>query len=137
VPTRYVLDASAGVEILQRTVLGQALAGRLRREQGELWTAEHFHVEVAKVFRRDVLTGQLTEQRAQALVNELVEWPLFVASVSPLLSEAWTLRNNVTIHDAVYVVLTRGLEDAVLVTADEKLTRAPGLGVPIITPDQM
>ena len=102
-PSRYVLDASAGVEILQRTPDGLALGSRLRREPGELGTAEHFHVEVAKVFRRDVLTGVLTETHAQALVDELVAWPLFVASVGPLLLEAWTLRHNVTIHDAIYV----------------------------------
>ncbi len=136
-PSRYVLDASADIEILQRTPPGQALAGRLQREPGELWTAEHFHVEVAKVFRRDVLAGVLTEPRADALVDELVAWPLFVASVGPLLSEAWTMRHNVTIHDALHVVLTRHLDDAVLVTADENLARAPGLGVETITPDEM
>ncbi len=124
-PSRYVLDASAGVEILQRTRAGQSLGSRLRREPGELWTAEHFHVEVAKVFRRDVLKAVLSETRAQALIDELVAWPLFVASVGPLLPEAWTLRHNVTVHDALYVVLTRQLDDAVLVTADENLVLLP------------
>jgi hypothetical protein len=37
----------------------------------------------------------------------------------------------------VYVVLSRGLDDAVLVTTDENLARAPGLGVETITPDTM
>ncbi|MEX2099958.1 MAG: hypothetical protein WEB19_00955, partial [Acidimicrobiia bacterium] len=55
-PSRYVLNASAGVEILQRTGPGQVLAEHLRAQPVELWTAEHFHVEVAKVFRRDVLS---------------------------------------------------------------------------------
>ena len=136
-PSRYVLDASAGVEILQRTPAGLAVGSQLRREPGELWTAEHFHVEVARVFRRDVLAGVLTEIRAQALVDELVAWPLFVASVGPLLPEAWTLRHNVTIHDAVYVALTRQLDDAALVTTDGNLARAPGLGVETIAPDEM
>lgn len=136
-PTRYVLDASAGVEILQRTQAGLAVGLKLRHEPGELWTAEHFHLEVAKVFRRDVLAGVLAEARAEALVDELVAWPLFVASVAPLLREAWTLRHNVTIHDAVYVALTRELEDAVLVTTDANLSRAPGLGVETVTPDDM
>ena len=136
-PSRYVLDASAGVEILQRTPAGLALGGRLRGARGELWTAEHFHVEVAKVFRRDVLAGVLTETLAQALIDELVAWPLFVASVGPLLLEAWTLRHNVTIHDAVYIPLTRQLDDAALVTTDENLARAPGLRVETITPDEM
>jgi len=79
----------------------------------------------------------LTEAQADALVAELVAWSLFVGSVGPLLREAWTLRHNVTVHDAVYVVLTRHLDDAVLVTADENLSRAPGLGVETITPQAM
>jgi predicted nucleic acid-binding protein len=133
VPARYVLDASAGVEILQRTRAGLAIGARLRGEPGEMWTAEHFHLEVAKVFRRDVLAGVLTEERAEALVEELVTWPLFVASVAPLLREAWTLRHNVTIHDAIYVTLTRQLDEAVLVTTDTSLSRAPGLGIETVT----
>ncbi len=64
-------------------------------------------------------------------------WPLFVASVGPLLPEAWTLRHNVTIHDAVYVALTRQLDDAAPVCTDENLAHAPGLGVETITPDEM
>ena len=132
-----MLDASAGVEILQHTPAGARLGRTLRDQPGELWTAEHFHVEVAKVFRRDVLAGVMSDRRAEALVDELVSWPLFVASVAPLLPEAWTLRHNITIHDAVYVALTRGLDDAVLVTADARLARAPGLGVTVVSPDEV
>lgn len=133
--SRYVLDASAGVEILQRTAAGQALAAVLRREPAELWTAEHFYVEVSKVFRRDVLAGVLSDERAQALIEELAAWPLFVASVVPLLTEAWTLRNNITIHDALYVVLARELGDCHLVTTDYNLAGAPRLGVETVTPE--
>ena len=64
-------------------------------------------------------------------------WPLFVASVGPLLLEAWTLRHNVTIHGAIYVALTGQLDDAVHVTTDENLARAPGLGVETLSPDEM
>lgn len=61
----------------------------------------------------------------------------FDATYGALLLEAWSLRHNLTVHDAVYVVLTRQLDDAVLVTADERLARAPDLGVEIIRPDEM
>ena len=50
----------------------------------------------------------------------------------PLLPGAWTLRANVTAYDACYVALARELR-CPLVTADLKLSRAPGLGVPLIT----
>ncbi len=39
---------------------------------------------------------------------------------------AWELRANVTVYDALYVALAE-LLDVVLVTADARLTRAPGL----------
>ena len=50
-----------------------------------------------------------------------------------LLPEAWTLRHNVTVTDALYVVLARHLE-AALVTADLKLAVAPGLDIEIVAP---
>lgn len=83
-PTRYVLDASAGVDILERTPEGQAVAATVRSVADiELWTVEHFHVEVAKVFRRDVRHGLLDDGQATQLVAALAEWPLQVVSVAP------------------------------------------------------
>lgn len=100
-PSRYVLDASAGIDILQHTAEGEALAPTVRGGEGvELWTVEHFHVEVAKVFRRDVLRGVLNDKQATQLTAALAAWPLEVVSVAPLLEEAWHLRHNVTVHDA-------------------------------------
>lgn len=139
-PARYVLDASAGVDILERTPEGQAVASVIRAQDGdepELWTVEHFHVEVAKVLRRDTLAGVLDDQRATQLVQVLADWPLTVVSVAPLLVEAWELRNNLTVHDALYVVATRRLDGATLVSTDRKLPNAPGVDIPIITPDQL
>jgi len=40
-------------------------------------------------------------------------------------------------HDAIYVVLTRQLDEAVLVTADENLASAPGVEIEIIRPDEI
>jgi predicted nucleic acid-binding protein len=115
VPARYVLDASAGVDILERTPEGQVLSTVLRAtgdDEPELWTVEHFHLEVAKVLRRDTLTGVLDDQRATQLIDVLADWPLTVVSVAPLLVEAWQLRNNLTVHDALYVVATRAVSMA-------------------------
>lgn len=106
-------------------------------EQPELWTVEHFHLEVAKVLRRDSLAGLIDDQRATQLVEVLADWPLTVVSVAPLVSEAWQLRNNLTVHDALYVVAARRLAGAILVSTDRKLQGAPGLNIPIITPDQL
>jgi predicted nucleic acid-binding protein len=106
-------------------------------QEPELWTVEHFHVEVAKVLRRDTLAKVLDDTRATQLVQVLAEWPLTVVSVALLLAEAWQLRNNLTVHDALYVVATRRLDGATLVSTDKKLPKAPGVDVPVITPDQL
>jgi predicted nucleic acid-binding protein len=50
----------------------------------------------------------------------------------PLLPAAWALRANLTSYDASYVTLADAL-GCTLVTADLKLSRAPGPGVPLIT----
>ena len=68
---------------------------------------------------------------AQA-VDDLMDAPVRRFSTLPLLAEAWTLRANVSAADACYVVLARILR-CPLVTADRKLSRAPGLGVPMLT----
>lgn len=49
-----------------------------------------------------------------------------------LLPEAWGLRRNVTVPDALYVVIARRLQVAPL-TGDTRLARAPGLGVSVLT----
>ncbi|WP_053207921.1 type II toxin-antitoxin system VapC family toxin [Jiangella muralis] len=85
------------------------------------------------MIHRDVLRGILTEARAAALIDGLVNWPLSVAQSAPLLRDAWTMRNNITIHDGLYVALARHL-GATLVTADQKLAKAPGLGALILAP---
>jgi predicted nucleic acid-binding protein len=94
---------------------------------------DHFYVEVAKVIRRDVLRGILTDARAGTLIDGLVRWPISVAQSAPLLRDAWTMRNNITIHDGLYVALARHL-GATLVTADQKLANAPSIGVAVLAP---
>ena len=53
-------------------------------------------------------------------------------STLPLLPTVWQMRANVTSYDACHVALARDF-GCPLVTADRKLSRAPGLGVPLIT----
>jgi predicted nucleic acid-binding protein len=45
-----------------------------------------------------------------------------------LWQDVWKLRRNLTAHDACYVALARQLR-ATLVTRDERIARAPGLGI--------
>lgn len=126
----YVLDASAGVELLLRSPIGAALEPKV--PGGIAWVPEIYFAEVAAGLRRLELAGTITALRASAGLDELLVAPLRRAQVKPLLSEAWTLRHRVTVADALYVVLARHL-GAPVVTTDVRLTKAPNLGVRTIT----
>ena len=131
---RFVVDASAGVEILDRSLAGRHLARILEGPEAEVWTVEHFHLEVARVLRRDVLAGDIADAEASHRIDVLAAWELNVARVAPLLKAAWQRRHNVTLHDALYVALAHKL-DATLLTADNKLARTPRLDVRVRTPN--
>jgi predicted nucleic acid-binding protein len=55
--------------------------------------------------------------------------PVTVARSRPLLPEAWTLRHNLIVQDAVW--LARHL-DAPLLTGDRRLANAPRLPVQVL-----
>jgi predicted nucleic acid-binding protein len=106
-----VIDSSALVDLVAQDVVNpEVLSALLRLER----------------------IGTLTARRAVEAVDDLVDAPVRRFSTLPLLAEAWTLRANVSAADACYVVLARILR-CPLVTADRKLSRAPGLGVSMLT----
>ncbi len=51
----------------------------------------------------------------------------------PLLLEAWALLHNITVADALYVVMAKHLH-ATLITLDVSLANAPALGVATLVP---
>lgn len=130
--TAVVVDASAAVEILLKTAKGAGLKAKFPSQAIE-WVPEVYFLEVAAVLRRAELANHITTARATAALSRLLVAPLRRVQVKPLLDEAWSLRHNLTVPDALYVVLARHL-DAPLVTADIKLANAPGLGIIVIQP---
>jgi predicted nucleic acid-binding protein len=64
-------------------------------------------------------------------ITELARAPIVRAPLPPLLRDAWALRANVSLRDALYVALARRL-DTVIVTADARLARAGGIGVSVV-----
>lgn len=121
-----VVDASAAVEYLLRTELGQ-LAAPFLEEHG-LFAPELLDGEVLAVLRRAVLAKLLKKTRAEETLSDLAAWPVERVSHRELLRDAWALRSHVSAYDALYVV-TAQRHEAILVTADAKLSRAHGLGV--------
>ena len=122
----FVVDASAAVEYLLLTVVGERVGGVL--ERAALAAPELLDAEVLAVLRREVLAGRLQEQRAMEAVDDLRDWGVERLPHRPLLEDAWSLRGHVTAYDALYVAAARARQ-AALVTADGPLARAPGLGV--------
>ena len=124
--TRYVIDASAAVEYLLKTPLGLTIADAI--EPATLIAPELLDAEVLSVLRGAVLGGRLDEARARLALDDLVDWPLDRIPNRALARPAWQHLHNVSAYDALYVAAARA-HDAPLLTADGRLSRAPGLGV--------
>jgi predicted nucleic acid-binding protein len=120
-----VLDASALVELLLGTTQGRTIATRIADPSLGLHTPHLADVEVAQALRRYVREAALDLESAAAALTNLRSLDLERHSHEPLLDRVWSLRENVTACDAVYVALAEAL-DAPLVTCDGRLARAPG-----------
>jgi predicted nucleic acid-binding protein len=125
-----VIDASALVELLLQTKRGPAVLQAIGST--EIVAPDVINPEVLSSLRRLERIGQLPTERANLAVEHLLIAPVRRLSTLPLLPAAWTLRANVLASDACYVALARDLGCA-LVTGDPRLSRAPRLGVPLLT----
>lgn len=125
-----VLDASAAVELLLNTPLGERVGERLSRS-GETLHAPHLlDVEVLHVVRRLRSAGTLGERRAMQVLADLGDLAMARYSHEELIGRAWTLRATLTAYDAMYVALAEAL-DATVVTCDGRLARAHGHGAEV------
>jgi predicted nucleic acid-binding protein len=105
---------------------------RERLTDETLAAPELIDLEVASVWRRHVAARLMTARRAATAVSDLEDLPLRRSSHRPLLGRIWGLRHVVTPYDAAYIALAEAL-DIVLVTADARLARAPGVKCDIET----
>ena len=87
---------------------------------------ELIDLEVASVWRRQVVAGQLEVRRAEFALADLLALPLQRIPPRQLITRCWELRQNLTPYDAAYVALAE-LLDVVLVTGDKRLSGSPGL----------
>jgi predicted nucleic acid-binding protein len=124
-----VVDASALVELLLQGERAPAVAQAVRGT--EMTAPDVVDPEVLSVLRRMERTGEVRPERARQAVADLLDSPVRRYATLPLLPVVWELRGSVSAYDACYVALARAL-DCPLVTGDLRLTRAPGLGVPLV-----
>lgn len=119
-----VVDASVvAVALADDGPDGDAVRARLRGE--ELTAPELLDLEVASVLRRQYAAGALDDRRASLALDDLEAIPIQRAPHRHLLRRCWELRDNLTVYDAAYVALAE-LFQATLLTADNRLARAPG-----------
>ena len=122
------------VIVVDASVLAVALGddgtdGEHARERlaGETLVApELVDLEVVSVWRRHVVARRMPARRVASALADLADLPLRRSSHQPFLQRIWELRHVVTPYDAAYIALAEVLE-AVLVTADARLSRASGL----------
>ena len=95
-----VLDASAGVEVALWTEEGSRLASHVL-EADKIVVPDHFHLECASALRRIELRGEVSATEAQTSLEQLLDLRVRRVSTAPLLGEAWNMRHNVTVADAL------------------------------------
>ncbi|MGL5930105.1 MAG: type II toxin-antitoxin system VapC family toxin [Dermatophilaceae bacterium] len=120
-----VVDASVlAVALGDDGADGDRARARLR---GEALTApELIDLEVTSVWRRRHRAGWMPARRVRLALDDLVDLPVRRVPHRALLGRCWELRDALTPYDAAYVALAETL-NAVLLTSDRKLARAPGL----------
>ena len=102
---------------------GERARSRLRGER--LTAPELLDLEVVSVIRNAFLSGALNRRRARSALADLVDLDLERVSHRRMLTRIWELHQNLTPYDAAYVALAEAT-DATLVTADRRLSQAPG-----------
>jgi len=126
-----VVDASIAIDLI----------GRFRPEPIEelLWASDSrlaapvlLDVETLHALCRLDRDGRIPASRSN-LAGELKALPIRRYRHASLVAGVWSLRGHLTACDAAYVVLAR-LLNAALVTRDERLARASGLGDQVLLP---
>ena len=115
-----VVDASA-------VVLGLLNDGDARKRlAGEVIAAPHLvDPEVAHALRGQVLRGAITAADGRRALGRWARLGVQRFALVGLLDRIWALRENLSSYDAGYVALAESL-DCALVTADSRISRAPG-----------
>ena len=121
-----VVDASVVATALADDGDDGQLARRRLLDAGDLAAPDLVDVETVSVLRRRWRAGDLTARRFSAAVDDLADLAMVRLPALPLMRRAYELRANVTTYDATYVALAEHL-GWVLLTADGRLSRAPGI----------
>ena len=124
-----VVDASVLVELLSDGKHAESVGERLDAEEHVLWAPHLIDAEVGHALRRSVRLGKLTADAAGRALWEVDDLPVERVEHELLIHVAWSLRDNFSFYDGLYVALALMLDEPLL-TFDARLARA-GVDVPI------
>ena len=120
-----VLDASAVIEWLLRTAVGEKINRRIYLHSESLHAPHLMDIEVTQVLRREVREQRLLPMRADQALSDLMRVNIRRYPHTGLLREIWHHRHTLTAYDATYVALAETL-GAPLITRDARLATAHG-----------
>jgi predicted nucleic acid-binding protein len=116
------VDASAFVDLLCGTEVGEAVEHRLRGQH--LVAPAHFDAEILTALGRLQRVGELSEAQVARRVELLADSPVDRRLLAPLVRGAWERRHNLRLVDALYVELAAQLGDLPLITTDSGIASA-------------
>ena len=119
-----IVDASCLYEVLRNGRYAQSVRSILS-EHDEHAAPSVIDAECMGLLRRDLLRGDISEDRAWTAHLDLRDWPGERFTLEPFNERVWELRNNVRTWDAYYIALAEVL-DAPLLTLDRRLASAQG-----------
>ena len=128
-----VVDASAVLDLLLRTSLGDRVLQRMEVVGESLHAPHLLDPEVVQGLRRYHRQGVLTDLRASQALEDFADLPIVRYPHDVLIDRVWQLRHNVTAYDACYIALAEAL-DAPLLTTDRRLSAASGIRARVIVP---
>jgi predicted nucleic acid-binding protein len=118
-----ILDASAAVDlVLDREPMASWVRAEVLRA-ARIRAPHLIDVEVLAGVRRIFIAGGVDARRGEAALEDFVALPIVRFPHRRLVQRAWSLRENVSAADAMYIALAEAL-DAPLVTTDASLARA-------------
>lgn len=120
-----VVDASVAIDVLLDLPPHADRVSPLLMNADAIAAPHLLDAEVGQVLRRLVRSNRLPARRAEEALDDLDALALHRFPHQPLLRRAFELRDNVTVHDALYLALAEVLA-ATFVTRDAALARVPG-----------
>lgn len=126
-----VIDASIAIDLIAR-FRPEPIEELLWASDSRLAAPELLDAETLHALRRLDRDGRIRASRSN-LARELQALPIRRYRHASLVAGIWSLRGHLTAYDAAYVVLAR-LLNATLITRDERLARASGLGHQVLLP---